>query len=112
MDKLREVARKAKVDNYLRSQKKSTAKDLLECKRQWEGDELEDSLGMSPYEKAKEEYELFQEELARMYEKENHLLEKMQSLCPHKETHPIHDPFDTEGIQKEKCSECGKIISN
>ncbi|WP_242289001.1 MULTISPECIES: hypothetical protein [Bacillus cereus group] len=112
MNKLREMAREAKIDSVLRSNKKSTAKDLLKCKWKWEGDELKDSLEMTAYEKAKEEYGLFQEELARMYEKENHLLEKMQILCPHKETHPIHDPFDTEEIQKEKCSECGKIISN
>ncbi|WP_144536990.1 hypothetical protein [Bacillus thuringiensis] len=111
MDKLREMARKAKVDNYLRSQKKSTAKDLLECKRKWEGEELEESLGMSSYEKAKEEYGIFQEDFAKMYEKGNDLLEKMQQLCPHEKTPPIQDPFDTEEIRKEKCSECGKIIS-
>lgn len=64
------------------------------------------------YNKYKSEYDAIDEQIAKLHEKQNQLLESMREVCPHKKLiDVVPDPYDFEAEQKYKCKTCYRYFT-
>lgn len=69
---------------------------------------------MTEFDKVKQEYANFKEEMKDMFRKERDILKRLQAVCPHENTYimdtePMFEDF-MEQDQSRKCKDCGKIL--